>query len=209
MVFTKSHHIAPRAAPGRRGVVTLVALAASAAAFFAVAGTAQAQDCVGGYRMLKDQIPVACGEDFGPSAFAPSAPVVEEPLYTGSINTEQPPDPALPDEVTRGDDVVLRPGVRRRIQLSRDAGERVDASDALLTEKLNDRERPGSSPGLFHRDALRSERSRKSSSARHARVTQKRSRSRCMQPSPQRRNQCILKRQIEPQMPRREGRPPG
>lgn len=82
---------AARTAPGRRGVLTLLALAASTAAFFAIAGTAQAQDCVGGYRMLKGEIPVACSEDFGRSAFAPVAPVVREPLYTGSINREQPP----------------------------------------------------------------------------------------------------------------------
>jgi hypothetical protein len=82
---------------GRKSSLTLLAVAASAAAFFVVAGTAQAQDCVGGYRMLKGEIPVAC-DDFGRSAFAPAAPVVEEPLYTGSINREQPPSAASIDE---------------------------------------------------------------------------------------------------------------
>jgi hypothetical protein len=79
---------------GRKSSLTLLAIAASAAAFFAVAGTAQAQDCVGGWRMIKDQIPVACGEGFGASAFAPTVTAPAEPLYTGSINREQPPSVA-------------------------------------------------------------------------------------------------------------------
>lgn len=88
----ESHSGAASAVSAHRGTkLTLLALAASAAAFFAVAGTAQAQDCVGGWRMIKGEIPVACSENFGRSAFAP---VVREPLYTGSINREQPPSVA-------------------------------------------------------------------------------------------------------------------
>ena len=95
----ESHSTRTRAATGhRRPKLTLVALAASAAAFFAVAGTAQAQDCVGGWRMIKGEIPVACSENFGRSAFAPVAPVLREPLYAGSINREQPPSFARFDE---------------------------------------------------------------------------------------------------------------
>jgi hypothetical protein len=94
----ESQNTAARIAPGRRGSMTLLALAASAAAVFPVAGAAQAQDCVGGYRMLKGEIPVACSESFGRSAFAPTGPAVEEPLYTGSINSEQPPSAARIDE---------------------------------------------------------------------------------------------------------------
>ena len=44
----------------RIGAQTTLAFATAAAAFFAMAGTAQAQDCVNGYRMVKDEIPVAC-----------------------------------------------------------------------------------------------------------------------------------------------------
>ena len=91
----ESHPAAASSVTAHRGTkLTLLALAASAAAFFAVAGTAQAQDCVGGWRMIKGEIPVACSEHFGRSAFAPAAPVVREPLYTGSINREQPPSVA-------------------------------------------------------------------------------------------------------------------
>jgi len=79
-----------RAVP-RQGSLTLVALAAFAASLFAVAGTAEAQDCVGGYRMLKGEVPVVCDDGFGPSAVAPAARLAEEPLYTGSINQGQPP----------------------------------------------------------------------------------------------------------------------
>ena len=42
---------------------TILALAIGGAALFAASG-ANAQDCVGGYMMLKDQIPVRC--DVGP-----------------------------------------------------------------------------------------------------------------------------------------------
>ena len=44
----------------RLGAQTTLAFATAAAAFVAMAGTAQAQDCVNGYRMVKDEIPVAC-----------------------------------------------------------------------------------------------------------------------------------------------------
>jgi hypothetical protein len=95
----ESHPAAASAAAGHRGTkLTLLALAASAAAFFAVAGTAQAQDCVGGWRMINGEIPVACSEVFGRSAFAPLAPFVREPLTTGSINRERPPSFARLDE---------------------------------------------------------------------------------------------------------------
>jgi hypothetical protein len=73
---------------GRKSSLTLLAIAASAAAFFAVAGSAQAQECVGGYRMVKEQIPVPCSGD--PTAFAPVVAAPAEPLYTGSINREEP-----------------------------------------------------------------------------------------------------------------------
>ena len=88
-------HESHPATTARRGTkLTLLALAASAAAFFAVAGTAQAQDCVGGYRMVKGEIPVACSEHFGSSALLRSGPVVREPLHTGSINRVQHPSAA-------------------------------------------------------------------------------------------------------------------
>jgi hypothetical protein len=64
----------------------------AAAAFFAVASAAQAQDCVGGYRMLKDEIPIACGAAAEESAFAPTAPPRGEPATTGSIDRVAPPD---------------------------------------------------------------------------------------------------------------------
>jgi hypothetical protein len=75
---------------------SLLAVTSAAAAFFAVASAAQAQDCVGGFRMLKDEIPIACGAAAEESAFAPTAPPRGEPATTGSINRE--PSSAAPAE---------------------------------------------------------------------------------------------------------------
>lgn len=59
---------------------TILAIGAAAAVFAAMAGSANAQDCVNGYKMMKDQIPVRC------DALAPAfAGPAEEPLITGSI----------------------------------------------------------------------------------------------------------------------------
>ena len=44
----------------RASAQTTLAFVTAAAAFVAMAGTAQAQDCVNGYRMVKDEVPVAC-----------------------------------------------------------------------------------------------------------------------------------------------------
>jgi hypothetical protein len=67
---------------GRRA--TLLALAAVAVGFLAISGSAQAQaqDCAGGYRMVKGEIPVLCQGDL---RFA-QAPIAHEPLITGSIH---------------------------------------------------------------------------------------------------------------------------
>ena len=69
-------------ASGGRGAIFALALAATG--LFAAIGSAQAQDCKGGYRMLKGAIPVAC-EGSDQSAATPTAPVIE-PRHTGSIN---------------------------------------------------------------------------------------------------------------------------
>lgn len=89
-------HDLSKAAPGvalngRTATRSLLALTIASAAFFAVASAAQAQDCVGGYRMLKDEIPIACGAAAEESAFAPVAPLPSEPATTGSINSVEPP----------------------------------------------------------------------------------------------------------------------
>jgi hypothetical protein len=70
----------------------------ASAAFFAVASAAHAQDCVGGYRMLKDEIPIACDAAFDESAVDQTAPVASEPLTTGSISRAQAPSAAQIDE---------------------------------------------------------------------------------------------------------------
>jgi hypothetical protein len=63
---------------------TIFALGVAGAALFAAASVATAQeDCVGGFRMIKDQVPITCG--VGNSAFQRPATAPEEPLYTGSI----------------------------------------------------------------------------------------------------------------------------
>ena len=90
---------------------TIIALGVSAAALLAVSSVANAQsDCVNGWHMIKDQILVRCDEL--PSAFSgpgttsmepgtvvedeagqvvltEPTPMVEEPLYTGSINAPE------------------------------------------------------------------------------------------------------------------------
>ena len=71
------------AASGRRAAIFALALAATG--LFAAIGSAQAQDCEGGYRMLKGEIPVACRGGSDQPAATPTAPLVE-PLHTGSIN---------------------------------------------------------------------------------------------------------------------------
>jgi hypothetical protein len=91
--------VAPR---GRAATRTALALTIASAAFFAVASAAQAQDCVGGYRMLKDEIPIACGAAAEESAFAPVAPLRSEPATTGSINSERPPSAAPDDDMSPG-----------------------------------------------------------------------------------------------------------
>ena len=59
---------------GRAAIFALTTVGA-----FALIGSAQAQECVGGYKMVKGEIPVACGDS------ALTAPLPSEPLYTGSI----------------------------------------------------------------------------------------------------------------------------
>jgi hypothetical protein len=89
----------PGVAPRRRVATrSLIAMTISAAAFFAVASAAQAQDCVGGYRMLKDEIPIACGAAAEESAFAPAAPSPSEPATTGSISRAQATNAAPADD---------------------------------------------------------------------------------------------------------------
>jgi len=109
----------------------ILAIGAAAAALIGVSSVASAQeDCLNGWRMIKEQVPVRC--DVLPSAFGPrespveqfvtgaitapvnaiTAPVnaitapVEEPLYTGSIapapveESEMPPRPGAPESFT-------------------------------------------------------------------------------------------------------------
>ena len=85
---------------GRASSRTLLALTIAAAAFFAAGNVAQAQDCVGGFRMIKDEIPIACGAAAEESAFAPVAPLAEEeePATTGSVSRAQAPSPAPADD---------------------------------------------------------------------------------------------------------------
>jgi hypothetical protein len=116
----------------------ILAIGVSATALFAMSSIASAQqDCVNGWRMIKDNIPVRC--DLLPSAFSgpgtkfiepgtvvedqagqvvltEPTPTIEEPLTTGSIaplnDREQPPRPGGPgsshDFVASKDD--CRPG---------------------------------------------------------------------------------------------------
>ena len=81
-------HELPKSASGAAtgGRAAILALVLAAAGLFTVIGTAQAQDCEGGYRMLKSEIPVACDGGVTQSATGATAPVLSEPLHTGSIN---------------------------------------------------------------------------------------------------------------------------
>lgn len=89
---------------------TILAIGVAAAALMGASSAASAQDCVGGWTMIRDQIPVRC--DTMPSAFSGPAGAeeplpAEEPMYTGSIGTgappvsesEQPPRPGGPGYV--------------------------------------------------------------------------------------------------------------
>jgi hypothetical protein len=87
---------------GRTARRTLFTLTTAAAAFFAVGNAAQAQDCVGGFRMIKDEIPIPCGAAAEESAFAPAAPVENEPATTGSVAREQLPSAAPDDDMSPG-----------------------------------------------------------------------------------------------------------
>jgi hypothetical protein len=86
----------------RLGAQKTLAFATATAAFFAMAGTAQAQDCVNGYRMVKDEIPVACSiGHFGRAL--DTRPAGAQALYTGSVNTgEQLRDPSDPSQCIGG-----------------------------------------------------------------------------------------------------------
>jgi len=69
----------------RRSGKTPVLLAGAAiAAFLGIAGTAQAQDGVGGYRMIKGEVPIACDSGFPTGPAQPAAR--NDPLTTGSID---------------------------------------------------------------------------------------------------------------------------
>jgi len=83
--------------PRRASTRTALAVAAVCAAFFAVANSAHAEDCLGGYRMVKE-IPVICQDTAGSRAlFSAGQAEPREPLYTGSINRiEQPADATRP-----------------------------------------------------------------------------------------------------------------
>lgn len=85
------------------GLRTAFAFVVTSAAFFAIAGSARAQDCVNGYRMVKEEIPVVCGV----GSFAGSAlnthPLAAQALYPGPANTEeQPQDSSDPSQCVRG-----------------------------------------------------------------------------------------------------------
>ena len=101
---------------------TIIAIGVSAAALFAASSVANAQsDCLNNWHMIKDQIPVRCDmlpsafsgrgsthvepgtvvfEESGPVVLTEPTPVLEEPMYTGSIaplnESEQPPRPGGP-----------------------------------------------------------------------------------------------------------------
>ena len=101
---------------------TILAIGVSAAALFAASTVANAQsDCVNGWHMIKDNIPVRCevlpsafsgpGTEFvepgtvvadeaGQVVLTEPTPMVEEPIITGSITplneSEQPPRPGGP-----------------------------------------------------------------------------------------------------------------
>src|SRR4051812_40388158 len=93
----------------RRATLPAALAFAAAASFFAVSGSAQAQDCLGGYKMLKGEIPVLCQAGPIQSASGAVRPGSQamlnagsvdrsgEPLATGLISrTEQPANAARP-----------------------------------------------------------------------------------------------------------------
>jgi hypothetical protein len=132
---------------------TILAIGASAAALMAVSSIASAQeDCVNGWHMIKDQIPVRCDivpsafsgpgslvepgtiveDEVGPVVLTEPTPIVEEPLTTGSITplseSEQPPRPGGPTEfeiVASQDE--CRPGAHWMMELN--SGSRPVACD--------------------------------------------------------------------------------
>lgn len=65
------------------GTTPVLLAGAAIVAILGITGTAQAQDCVGGYRMIKGEIPIACDSGL-PTASAQPVPL-HEPLTTGSI----------------------------------------------------------------------------------------------------------------------------
>ena len=80
---------------------TILALTIAGAALIAAASAANAQDdCVGGYRMIKDQVPVRC--DAGSTMFEQSAIAPEEPLYTGSIQASAADSGGNSDQIPTG-----------------------------------------------------------------------------------------------------------
>jgi hypothetical protein len=79
-----------------------IILAGAASAIFAAAGAANAQDCVNGWKMVKDQIPVACST-FGQHTAFGVGTQQNEPLTTGSIRTAE--SPAVAKEQTHTDAV--------------------------------------------------------------------------------------------------------
>jgi hypothetical protein len=68
-------------------VEMVLGLAVLAIAGSAIIDAAQAQGCLGGYRMLKDQIPVCVDEPVGAIAPYAAAPLASYPLYTGAIGS--------------------------------------------------------------------------------------------------------------------------
>jgi hypothetical protein len=86
-------------APKRAATRTALAVAAASAALFAVASAAHAEDCIGGYRMVKGEIPIICTGEAPRALFSAGKPASSEPLYTGSISrTELPADAARPSD---------------------------------------------------------------------------------------------------------------
>ena len=103
-----------RIVPRRAATRTALALAIASAAFLTVGSMAQAQDCVGGYYMLKNEIPVRCDSQ------AMFSPTVAVPLHAGSITrTELPANaarpsysPATPAAATSNSTAVCQHGMR-------------------------------------------------------------------------------------------------
>jgi hypothetical protein len=87
----------------RAGLQTTLAFATAAAAFFAIAGAAQAQDCVNGYRMVKGEIPVACSVGSFAGSALNTRSMTAHALYRGpAITEEQPQDSSDPSQCVRG-----------------------------------------------------------------------------------------------------------